>query len=143
MEASMLSAVAMSPSDFPNPARMFFTGPFLLFWGVILVVFIVGWWKLFEKAGHPGWACLIPIYNFYLMLKIAGRPGWWLILMLIPLVNFIISAVVAIDIAKAFGQSGVFGFFLNFLLGGIGYVILGFGNYRYLGPPNQAMAATM
>jgi hypothetical protein len=137
----MLFAVAMNQTDFANPARMFFTGPFLLFGCVILVLLLAGWWKLFVKAGHPGWACLIPIYNIYIMLKIAGRPGWWLLLLLVPLVNIVINIIVAIDIAKAFGQSGVFGFFLNFLLGGIGYVILGFGNYRYLGPQTQAMAA--
>jgi len=137
----MLLAGAMYQSEMAGPVRMFFSGPALVFWCAVLAVCIVGWWKLFQKAGHPGWACLIPIYNFYIMLKIAGRPAWWLVLMLIPLVNFIISIVVAIDIAKAFGQTAVFGFFLNFLLAGIGYVILGFGNYRYLGPQTQAMAA--
>ncbi len=137
----MLLAGAMYPSELAGPLRMFLTGPALVLWCVVIIVCVVGWWKLFEKAGHAGWECLIPVYNIYIMLKIAGRPGWWLLLMLIPLVNFVISIVVAIDIAKAFGQSAVFGFFLNFLLGGIGYVILGFGNYRYLGPQTQAMAA--
>ena len=68
------------------------------------------------------------------MLKIAGRPGWWLLLYLIPIVNFVIAIIVAIDIAKAFGQSAVFGFFLLFLLCGIGFLILVFGHYRYQGP---------
>ena len=80
-------------------------------------------------------AILIPIYNAYILLKIAGRPGWWLILYFIPLVNFVIAIIVAIDIARAFGQGAVFGFFLLFLLCGIGYLILGFGDYRYQGPP--------
>jgi len=101
---------------------------------VIAVVFIAGLWKVFAKSGQPGWACLIPFYNGYVLLKIAGRPGWWLILFLIPLVNIVIALLVAIDIAKSFGQSTVFGVVLLFLLGGIGYLILGFGNYRYLGP---------
>jgi hypothetical protein len=101
---------------------------------VIAVVFIAGLWKVFAKSGQPGWACLIPFYNGYVLLKIAGRPGWWLILFLIPLVNIVIALLVAIDIAKSFGQSTVFGVVLLFLLGGVGYLILGFGNYRYLGP---------
>jgi hypothetical protein len=105
----------------------------MLFWLAVVVVVIIGGWKVFEKAGQPGWAILIPLYNIYVMLKIAGRPGWWLLLYLIPLVNFAIAIIVAIDIAKAFGQSAAFGFFLLFLLGGIGYLILGFGNYRYQG----------
>jgi hypothetical protein len=100
----------------------------------LAVVCIIGMWKVFEKSGQPGWACIIPFYNIYILLKIAGRPGWWLILCLIPLVNLVILLMLAIDIAKCFGQSAVFGVILIFLLGGIGYVILGFGNYRYLGP---------
>jgi hypothetical protein len=92
-------------------------------------------WKVFEKAGQPGWACIVPFYNCYILLKIAGRPGWWLILMLIPLVNIAIFLLVAIDIAKAFGQGAGFGVVLLFLLSGVGYLVLGFGNYRYLGPP--------
>jgi hypothetical protein len=70
----------------------------------------------------------------YILLKIAGRPGWWLLLFLIPLVNIAIAIIVAIDVAKAFGQSPVFGVVLLFLLGGIGYLVLGFGSYRYMGP---------
>lgn len=111
-----------------------FTGIMLMVFLAIAVIFIVGLWKVFEKAGQPGWACLIPFYNGYIMLKIAGRPGWWLILFLIPLVNIVIALLVAIDIAKAFGQGAGFGVVLLFLLSGIGYLVLGFGNYRYVGP---------
>jgi hypothetical protein len=67
-------------------------------------------------------------------VKIAGRPWWWLLLFLIPLVNIAIAIVVAIDIAKAFGQSALFGVLLLFVLSGIGYLVLGFGDYRYIGP---------
>ena len=116
-----------------NVLGALFGGMALLFWLAVAVVVIIGGWKVFEKAGHPGWAILIPFYNTYIMLKIAGRPGWWLLLYLIPIVNFVIAIIVAIDIAKAFGQSAVFGFFLLFLLCGIGFLILGFGDYRYQG----------
>ncbi len=66
-------------------------------------------------------------------------------LFFVPLVNLAIAIVLAIDIAKAFGQSSAFGFFLLFLLCGIGYLMLGFGDYRYVGPqaagsPGMAMA---
>ena len=100
----------------------------------IAVVFIIGYWKVFVKAGQPGWAILIPIYNIYILLKIAGRPGWWVLLFLIPFVNIVIMLLVAIDVAKSFGQSAVFGVVLLFLLSGIGYLVLGFGKYRYIGP---------
>ena len=59
---------------------------------------IVSYWKVFEKAGQPGWGVLIPIYNILLLLKIAGKPGWWILLYLIPLVNIVIGIIVCIDI---------------------------------------------
>jgi hypothetical protein len=121
-------------NDGSNVFGALFGGMAMLLWLAVLVVVVIGGWKVFEKAGQPGWAILIPIYNLYILLQIAGRPWWWLLLYLIPLVNIVIAIIVAIDVAKAFGQSAVFGFVLIFLLCGIGYLILGFGNYRYQGP---------
>ncbi|MFZ0799105.1 MAG: DUF5684 domain-containing protein [Terriglobales bacterium] len=135
-------ATALWLEQFRNPSGGFFSGGMLLFWLAVMVIVIIGGWKVFEKAGQPGWAILIPFFNAYIILKIAGRPGWWLLLYFIPLVNVVIALIVAIDVAKAFGQSALFGFILNFLLGGIGFLILGFGNYRYLGPPNAPRAAS-
>jgi hypothetical protein len=96
----------------------------------ILVLVIAGCWKMFVKAGQPGWGILIPIYNLYLMIKVAGRPGWWLILMFIPLVNLIVGIVIAADIARNFGKG--IGFVLGLIfLGFIFYPILGFGSAQY------------
>jgi Ca2+/Na+ antiporter len=117
-----------------------FGGAMTLIWLAVVVAIVVGGWKMFEKAGQPGWAILIPFYNAYIMLKIAGRPGWWLLLYLIPLVNIAIVVIVAMDIAKSFGQSAAWGFFLLFLLCGIGYLILGFGSAHYVGPSANARA---
>ena len=127
---------------FDNDAATAAAGAGIAAFGVIMlivclaiaVVFIIGMWKVFVKAGQPGWACIIPFYNLYVMLQIVGRPAWWLILFLIPIVNIVFALLVSIDMAKAFGQSAVFGVVLIFLLGGIGYLVLGFGNYRYVGP---------
>lgn len=91
---------------------------------------IVSLWKVFVKAGQPGWGIFIPIYNVYLLLKIAGRPGWWLILYLIPFVNIVIGIIVNIDIAKNFGKDTAFGLGLAFL-GFIFYPILAFGSATY------------
>jgi len=130
-----------------DDANAALTGGLLAFAGTIFVVFmvfavvlIVGVWKVFVKAGKPGWAVLVPFYNVYVLLQIAGRPGWWLLLFLIPLVNVGIAAVVAIDLAQAFGQGPVFGVVLLFLLGGVGYLVLGFGNYQYVGTRRTAAA---
>jgi hypothetical protein len=106
----------------------------LLFWLAIIAVCIIAFWKVFTKAGQPGWAAIIPIYNVIILLKIAGRPAWWVLLMLIPIVNIVISLIVAIDVAKSFGQSPVFGVVMLWLLSVIGYLILGFGSAKYLGP---------
>ena len=132
----MTSAVAVSllQNDSSGILGSLFGGVFMLIWLAILIVAIAAGWKVFEKAGQPGWAVIIPFFNIYIMLKIVGRPAWWLLLMLIPLVNVVISVIVAIDMAKSFGQSAAFGVVLLFLLGGIGYLILAFGSARYLGP---------
>jgi hypothetical protein len=98
------------------------------------VVFIAGLWKTFTKAGKPGWACLVPIYNIIVMLEIAGRPLWWLLLLFIPIVNFFVSLVVVIDMAKAFGKGAGFGLGM-FFLGPIFYPILGFGSAQHVGAP--------
>lgn len=96
----------------------------------IAVLVIAGLWKVFVKAGQPGWGAIIPIYNAYLLIKIAGRPGWWLLLLFIPLVNFVILILVAIDVAKNFGKGAGFGLGLAFL-GFIFYPLLGFGDAQY------------
>jgi Family of unknown function (DUF5684) len=100
---------------------------------LILVVVAIGLWKVFTKAGQPGWASIIPIFNAYIVLKIVGRPWWWLILLIIPFVGFVIAIIVALDLAKSFGKSALFGiglFFLSFVF----VPILGFGDATYKGP---------
>jgi hypothetical protein len=108
-------------------------GVVLIIMLAVAVVFIIGLWKVFTKAGQPGWASIIPFYNAYILIQIAGRPGGWLLMLLIPFVNLVFGLLLAIDIAKAFGQSAAFGVILLFLLGGVGYLVLGFGNYSYVG----------
>src|SRR5713226_5129795 len=85
--------------------------PSPIFWIVyaaIMVLGIAAMWKVFTKAGQPGWACIIPIYNLYVLCKIAGRPGWWLILFLIPFVNIIIFIILQVRLAERFGKSDLF-----------------------------------
>lgn len=100
----------------------------------LVIVLIIGFWRTFVKANQPGWGAIIPIYNIYLLLKIAGRPGWWLLLLLIPLVNIVVWAIVCIDIAASFGKGTAFGLIMLFLLNGLGFLILGFGDAEYKGP---------
>ncbi|HKR81654.1 MAG TPA: DUF5684 domain-containing protein [Candidatus Saccharimonadales bacterium] len=109
----------------------------LIILAVVIVIIIAGLWKTFQKAKQPGWAAIIPIYNLYIMLKIAGRPTWWLLLYLIPLVNIVTHIVVAIDIAKAFGKTPAFGVIGLWLFSFIGYIMLGFGDTKFVGTPKH------
>jgi hypothetical protein len=100
---------------------------------ILVVIVVISMWKLFVKAGKPGWAAIIPIYNTVVLLEIVGRPIWWIILLLIPCVSIVVSIIVCIDLAKSFGKGTGFGVGLA-LLGFIFFPILGFGDSRYLGP---------
>jgi hypothetical protein len=99
----------------------------------ILVLCIAGMWKMFVKAGQPGWAAIVPIYNLIVMLKIVGRPIWWIILLIIPIVSLIIAIILCIDLAKSFGKGVGFAIGIIFL-GFIFIPILGFGSAQYQGP---------
>ena len=99
----------------------------------VFVLYIVAGWRIFAKAGEPGWGVFVPIYNLYLLCKISGRPEWWLILFFIPLVNVAIGLIIAMDVAKAFSKGPGFGIGL-WLLGFIFVPILGFGSAQYTPP---------
>jgi hypothetical protein len=102
---------------------------------VLSVLMIAAMWKVFTKAGEPGWAAIIPIVNLYFLCKVAGRPGWWLLLLLICFPIFYI--IICIDVAKRFGKGGGFAVGLIFLPF-IFFPILGFGSAQYQGAPAAA-----
>jgi len=106
----------------------------LVVYFAILALAIVSMWKIFTKAGEPGWAAIVPIYNFIVLLKIAGKPAWWVVLMLIPFVNIVIAAIICISLAKNFGKSTAYGLGL-FFLGIIFGPMLAFGDARYQPQP--------
>ncbi len=97
-----------------------------------LVLMIVSLWKIFEKAGKPGWACIIPIYNILILLEIVGKPWWWLLLMLIPGVNIVFAIWMTNLLSLSFGKT--VGFTIGLLLlPFIFYPILGLGDAAYKG----------
>jgi hypothetical protein len=117
-----------------NQPSMGALGP--IFWIcflAFLVFMIASMWKVFTKAGKPGWACIIPIYNVVVLLDIVGKPLWWIILYIIPFVGFIIALIVTWNVAKVFGKGGGFALGLIFLPF-IFFPILGFGDARYTKP---------
>ncbi|MBC8160198.1 MAG: signal peptidase I [Roseiflexaceae bacterium] len=99
---------------------------------LVAVLVIAGMWKLFTKAGKPGWAAIIPIYNIVVLLQIAGKPLWWIVLLFIPFVNFIAIIMIWAAVAKSFGKG--IGFTLGLVfLSPIFVPVLGFGGANYVG----------
>ena len=96
----------------------------------VAVLVLVGMWKMFAKAGEPGWGALIPIYNLYLWIKLAGKPGWWVLLMLLPIANVIVWVLASIEISKRFGRGTGTALGLIFLPG-LFTLILGLGSAEY------------
>ncbi|MCU0698533.1 MAG: DUF5684 domain-containing protein [Myxococcaceae bacterium] len=99
----------------------------------VVVVIVAGVWKVFVKAGQPGWAAIVPIYNTYVLTQITGRPILWFVLSLVPCVNIVAAWVLTQDLAKSFGKSSGYGIGL-FLLSPIFLPMLGFGSDTYQGP---------
>lgn len=108
----------------------FFTTYFIVILAVA-VIMIVALWRIFTKAGKPGWGALIPLYNTYLIIKTAGKPGWWLLLLFIPFVNIVVLILVELALAEAFGKSVVFAIFGLIIFKPIGYLMLAFGSAKY------------
>ena len=106
----------------------------------LIVAEIMGMWKMYTKAGRPGWAILIPFYNSWVLAEIGGKPGWW---GLVPLVAFfpiigwiaaiVITIMIVLGVARNFGKSDAFAIFGLWLFAPIGMMILGFGSAKYQG----------
>ncbi len=127
---STVLAILLQESSGNSPAANAMAMGATILWVAIAILMIAALWKVFTKAGEPGWAAIVPIYNVVVLLKIAGKPWWWLLLMLIPLVNLIIAIIASIEVAKNFGKGAGFGLGLTFLAP-IFYPILAWGDARY------------
>ena len=115
-----------------NSSFFMFSATTIIFDLAIIVLLIVALWKIFEKAGKPGWAVLIPFYNFVVLLEIVKKPIWWIIWLFVPIANIVIVVWVTNLLSKSFGKNE--GFTLGLLfLSVIFYPILAFGNAKYNG----------
>ncbi len=110
-----------------------FSIAYLLIVLVISVLTIIAMWKIYVKAGRPGWASIIPFYSQYCLFDIAWGNGWLFLLTFVPCVNFVVLIMLYFKLAKAFGKGTGFGFGLVFL-NTIFVLILGFGDAKYIGP---------
>jgi hypothetical protein len=128
----------MNPDQFQGVLKGMGTGSIIVSI-VISVILIISLWIVFKKAGQPGWAAIIPIFNFIVLLRVAGRPWWWVFAMLLPIIPFVgallllvVMIFVSIGVAKNFGQGA--GFIVGLvLLPFIFYPILAFGDYKWQG----------
>jgi hypothetical protein len=126
----------LSPEQ--NAAAGAIGGVAIVVWLAFVILIVAAMWKIFVKAGEPGWAAIVPIYNLIVMLKIAGKPAWWIVLMLIPFVNIVVMIIMLVALAQSFGK-GV-GFALGMLfLPFIFYPMLAWGDARYQGPPAPSL----
>lgn len=120
-------------------ALMAFLAGFWVLTMIFAIFFIFCMWKMFVKAGKPGWAAIVPVYNAIVLMEIIGRPTWWfayIFLPMIPVIGWIaavvVGVIIAIDLAKAFGKDTGFGILLAFLPI-VGYPMLAFGDAQYVG----------
>ncbi|GAB3584323.1 DUF5684 domain-containing protein [Hymenobacter daeguensis] len=110
-------------------------GLFLLIELAVFILIIAGLWKLFVKAGKPGWAAIVPIYNIIVMQEIVGREAWKIILLFIPIVNIYFAITLYVSFAKSYGKYGIGNYLAILFLGIIFIPLWGFSNdVRYVGP---------
>lgn len=99
----------------------------------LTVLLLVSLWKIFVKAGKPGWGAIVPFYNFYCLFDISFGNGWLFLLMFVPCVGVVMQIIAYVKLAQAFGKSGGFAVGLIFLP----YIflpILAFDGSQYYGP---------
>ena len=105
----------------------------LIFYLIIIIIEIAALWKVFTKAGKPGWASIIPVYNIIVLVQIIKKPAWWwIVIVFVPFVNIIFLILAMIELAKVFGKGG--GFAVGLIL--FPYIflpILAWGDAQYQG----------
>lgn len=127
----------MNYSSYQNTNVQLSTGT-IIFYIAIAVLMIVANWKIFTKAGRPGWASIVPFYNFYTKFEMVGMNGWLFLLLLVPVANIIIAIIYDIKLAQAFGKGA--GFIVGLiLLNPIFLLILAFGSAQYQGPQQSTI----
>ena len=127
----------MNYSSYQNTNVQLSTGT-IIFYIAIAVLMIVANWKIFTKAGRPGWASIVPFYNFYTEFEMVGMNGWLFLLLLVPIANIVITIMYDIKLAKVFGKGAGFAIGLIFL-NPIFLLILAFGPAQYQGPQQSTI----
>ena len=96
----------------------------------LMLIPMIGLWKMFEKAGRPGWAAIVPFYNYFILTEIAGMDIMWFILLLVPCVNIYAAFMILINVAQNFGKDSLYGVLMA-LFPYIFIPMLGFSDAKY------------
>jgi signal peptidase I len=111
---------------------------FLIFLIASFIALHAGLWRMFEKAGQPGWKAIVPILNGWVCVKLIGKPVWWFILLLVPVINAVMIFLIASDLVRAYGKDGFWGGVAGMLLPQFYFPYLGFSkNVKYEGIPAE------
>ena len=106
----------------------------VVFYLLMCALILASYWRIFTKAGKPGWAAIVPIYNLVVYLRMVNRPVWWIVLLFIPVVNVIIAIILVNDLAASFGKGVGWTLGLMFL-GIVFFPLLAFGSDPFVGRP--------
>lgn len=127
-------------------------GTVIATYGVVIfglfIAGIVARWRIFTKAGKPGWASIVPFYHSYIEFELFWGQGWLFLVPIvlafcnwIPLIGWIAGiANVVIYILHRYKKAESFGERIGFTIGLIFLpqifdLILAFGHYEYHGVP--------
>ena len=133
---------ASSPEEAATVSLVIFLVMFIIYIPII-VLMVVSIWKIYTKAGKPGWASLVPIYSDITMMEVIGRPGWWFLVYMVPVLGLYLAIVDKITLAKCFGKSSGFAVGL-ILLPILFYPMLAFSKTaQYQGPMANGTSLSM
>ncbi|WP_338791635.1 DUF5684 domain-containing protein [Bernardetia sp. Wsw4-3y2] len=122
----------MDQNEAALAGMMAMMGTFMLIVVLIQIFIYVCLWKIYEKAGKPGWTALVPIYNLVIMMEIINKPAIWVLYLFIPFYGIYIAIVSVVEFAKVFGKDTGFAIGL-ILLPIVFYPMLAFGDAQYQG----------
>jgi len=122
---------ALSNSAMNEALRVPVTIILIVAW-IWLIFSIIGLWKMYTKAGRPGWANLVPFYNCYCMCDIAFGNGWLFFILLLPYINYIFEIIMYYKFVRAYGH-GVFYSIAAIIFQPVFFMIIGFGESEYIG----------
>ena len=129
----MTSVLMTNDADALTVATAGFLIVYYIVFLALAILMIVAQWKIFVKAGKPGWASIVPFYNFYCLFDVTFGNGWLFLLTFVPCVGVVMNIIMYVKLEQAFGKSGAFAVGLIFLPY-IFMAILGFGDAQYNGP---------